>query len=63
MTHYLHSKMREGYSVEQSMKESKSGSSSSGNADGLAKLDSMMKAVKRGFNVSAPGVEFQKVTK
>lgn len=60
MSHYLHSKMREGYSMEQSMKDSKSGSSSSSGGDGLGKIDSMMKAMKRGFNVSSPGVAFEK---
>lgn len=44
--------------MEQAMKDGKSGSGSSG-GDGLAKIDSMMRAMKRGFNVNAPGVEFQ----
>lgn len=56
ITHFLHTRMREGYQMEKAMaKGSKEGG---GKGDGMGKLDSLMRVLDRpGKTVNLPGVE------
>ena len=62
VTHFLHSRMREGYQMEKAMAKSDSKDGKPKGND-IGKLDSMMKVLKPGGKINLPGVEVTRSAK